>query len=148
MIEICTASHGQFSSIVQYYSSPVLTRLALLHCYPAITLSQSHEYNRLRSGCPGRLWNIEYPSKTHLDSNLVKPRSSITSISSVRLFLNFAQSITVSLPCLVQNFEAIWSPSNKLWANKVSQDLGLRCVWDAYPVLHTAPRQQPANEGL
>ena len=53
--------------------------------------------------------------KLILNSNLMKTSSSITSISVVKSFWNFAQSTAVSLPCSVQSIKMIWCLTNMLW---------------------------------
>ena len=45
--------------------------------------------------------------KLILNSNLVKTRSSMTSVAVVQSFWNFAQNSIVSLPCPVQHFETL-----------------------------------------
>ena len=39
----------------------------------------------------------------------------------------------------MQNLKTIGSLRNKLWANDISRDLGLRCGSGVYPILHRAP---------
>ena len=57
----------------------------------------------------------------------------------VQSFWNFAQSTAVILSCSVQNFKTTEQLRNKLLANVISWDLGLRCVSDGYPIMHKAP---------
>ena len=65
-----------------------------------------------------------YP-KLILNTNLAKSRSSITCVSVIQSFWNFAQSMTVSLPCSVQNFKMIEQLWNKLWSKETLLDLSL-----------------------
>ena len=57
------------------------------------------------------------------------------SVSVVQSVWNFAQSTAV----LLWNFKRIAYQRHELWANKISQDLGLRCIADGYLILHKAP---------
>ena len=73
-----------------------------------------------------------YPSETHFNSNLAKSRLSITSVSIVQSFWNFAQQY---------HFRVLWKISkrlqmNKLWTNEISRDFSLSWVSDGYPILH------------
>ena len=66
------------------------------------------EYRKLPRNCALLWYAIKYiRPKPILNSNLAKSRSSITSMSFVQSFWNFAQSTAVSLPCSVQNFKTI-----------------------------------------
>ena len=72
---------------------------------------------------------IKYiPSKLMLNANLAKSRLPITSFSVIKSFCNFAQSTTVTLPCCVQNFRAVWQMTCMLWANRISLDSSLSWV--------------------
>ena len=57
--------------------------------------------------------------------NLAKYRSSITSVSVVQSFWNFAYGTAVILSCAVQNFKATVALSTKLWTNEISRELSL-----------------------
>ena len=74
--------------------------------------------------------------KLILNPNLVKYRSFVTSVSVVQSFWNYTQSTAVSLSRSVHNFKTIGVLCNKLWANELSRDLGLRRVLDGYSILH------------
>ena len=53
------------------------------------------------------------------NSNLVKSCLTTTYSSVGKSLWNFAQSIVVSLLCLVQNFETIWRQEWMLWVNRI-----------------------------
>ena len=72
---------------------------------------------------PGMPCNIGYNSETILNSNLVKSRLAIISVSIFLSFWNFAQSMAVLLPCFVQNFKTIEYLINKLSSNEITRDL-------------------------
>ena len=81
--------------------------------------------------------------KVILKSNLAKSRSFITLISFFQSFWSFTQSTRLSLPCSVQKFKkTIGCMTNKIWTNDISRDLGLRWVWDGYPILHSNPESR------
>ena len=77
--------------------------------------------------------------KRILNSNLVKSRLPTTYFAAARSFWNFAPSTPEILSCSVQNLKTIGSLRNKLWANHISRDLGLRCGSGVYPKFHRAP---------
>ena len=52
----------------------------------------------------------------------------------IQSFWNCAQSTAVILPCSVQNFKTIKQKTNKLWTNKISQNLSLRWASEVYTV--------------
>ena len=85
--------------------------------------------------------------KPIINSHLAKSRSTITSVSVVQSFWNFAQSTAVSLPCPVQNFQTIGYLMKKSWANEFSRDLSLRGVSDGHPILHSTPSGSASTVG-
>ena len=93
----------------------------------------------------------------HFISNLAISRSSIIAVSIVESLWNFAKSVAVILQCSVQSFETIGWQKNKKWANMISRELGLRCVWNEYPILYSYddvikwkpfPRYWPFVQGI
>ena len=72
-------------------------------------------------GIPGACTtrNFTYLAKSPFNWELLQSRAT----SFAKSFQNFAQSTVVSLPCFVQNFEAIWHLSKTLEAHEISQDL-------------------------
>ena len=88
----------------------------------------------------GTLCNMGYICpKCILNSNPMYPCFVITYFSVTQSFWNFAQSIAVILPYSLQNFKTIEQLKRMLWANKISQDMSLRCVSDRYPILYSTP---------
>ena len=78
------------------------------------------------------LCNIWYPSYTLLVFFL-------HNISVKQSFRNFAQSMAVILPCLVQNIETI-GHCKKSYKQRVHRVIWVwRCVSDGYHILHKAP---------
>ena len=64
---------------------------------------------------PRVLCNIGYLSETPLELNLAKPHSSITLVSIVQSFCNFAHSMAVIISCSVQHFKMIGLFKWMLW---------------------------------
>ena len=72
-------------------------------------------------------------------SYLMKSHSFVTSISVVKSFWNFAQSMAVTLPCSVQNFRMIWQLKCKICAYEISTDLCLRWVSEGIQYRNSHP---------
>ena len=84
-----------------------------------------------------KLWQHRLLSKTQkLTSNLPKSHLPVSYFQVARLFLNFAQSTAVILPCSVQNFKMIRQMKWMLWMTEISRDLSLRWVTEGYPISH------------
>ena len=104
----------------------VLTKL----CYGSTDLSQ---------------YTISVPNSSS-NWKFMKSHFPRTTISVVKLFCKFAQSTAMILLCSVQNFRTIWQLNSKLWANNLSQDLGLWCSLDGYPTLQQTPGCHDCNQ--
>ena len=122
-----------FSSLI----APEVVRMTILGA-----ASDEKVVNMMNCGFSERATNVEkiwywFHIYFVLSLNKCCSHSSITPVSIVQSFWNFAQSRAVLLPCSVWNIKMIRYLINKLWANEMSQDLGLRWVLDRYPILHS-----------
>ena len=69
-----------------------------------------------------------YTPKLILNWNVAKYHSSIVLISDMESFCNFAESTTVSKPCLLQNLKTIPQLRKRLFTNEISRDFSLKWV--------------------
>ena len=105
-LHIISECLGLFSGMyVVIYRHPLYLLLAATlsarNCFMFSEMDDSHElrlYPTNRRGC----WNIWYPPKTILISNLAKTHFRITYIPDAQSFWHFEQNTVAILPCYVQ----------------------------------------------
>ena len=74
---------------------------------------------------PCAIWNIH--PKHILNSNLTKTCLPITYFAVAQSFWKFAQGMTVTLPCSVQNLKTFWQLIWMLWTNEILWDFS--SIW-------------------